>query len=59
MGTVAGQNFNLTLDTNAQAAVLFHKDFTPMDNVCGDGLLSRNFFDPRLGSSVLAQKAFK
>ncbi|KAH7680267.1 hypothetical protein AAVH_41360, partial [Aphelenchoides avenae] len=48
---VGSQSFNLTLDTNAQASVLFAKDFVASNRSCSKGNAQRNLFDPSISKS--------
>ncbi|KAH7712655.1 hypothetical protein AAVH_19997 [Aphelenchoides avenae] len=49
---VGSQRFNLTLDTNAQASVLFAKGFVALNRSCSTGYAQRNLFDPGLSKTL-------
>ncbi|KAH7712657.1 hypothetical protein AAVH_19999 [Aphelenchoides avenae] len=48
---VGSQIFNLTLDTNAEASVLFAKGFVASNRSCSKGDAERRLFDPSLSTS--------
>ncbi|KAH7723633.1 hypothetical protein AAVH_08739 [Aphelenchoides avenae] len=48
---IGSQRFNLTLDTTAQASVLFAKGFVASDRSCSKGDAPRHLFDPSLSKS--------
>ncbi|KAH7713569.1 hypothetical protein AAVH_19107, partial [Aphelenchoides avenae] len=48
---VGSQSFNLTLDTNSQASVLFAKGFVASNRSCSKGDAQRRLFDPSLSKS--------
>ncbi|KAH7719416.1 aspartic protease 7 [Aphelenchoides avenae] len=48
---LGSQIFNLTLDTNAEASVLFAKGFVASNRSCSKGDAERRLFDPSLSTS--------
>ncbi|KAH7669968.1 hypothetical protein AAVH_42810, partial [Aphelenchoides avenae] len=48
---VGSQRFNMTLDTNAVASVLFAKGFAASNRSCNNGDARRNLFDPSLSKT--------
>ncbi|KAH7713846.1 hypothetical protein AAVH_18791 [Aphelenchoides avenae] len=48
---VGSQRFNLTLDTNAEASVLFAKGFVASNRSCSKGDAQRHLFDPSLSKT--------